>query len=212
MRQGASHEDVYCRLGPIAFATRCGTRACCRSPRGRGRSCSAQLLSHFAAGELGGVYIGLNGGYGLGSSNWSNTLGSTATFATNGGVLGGTLGMNYAGFGDWVLLGLEGDFDWSGATGSAGCSVLGPTVLGAGATCQTRIDWLTTFRLRAGYLGFTSSFTRPPEARQVTFGSAVAPPALTTIQRPRSAGRQALGSNTSLTTRSAPSSNISIST
>jgi outer membrane immunogenic protein len=24
-------------------------------------------------------------------------------------------------------------------------------VLGAGATCQTRIDWLTTFRLRAGY-------------------------------------------------------------
>ena len=29
----------------------------------------------------GGVYIGLNGGYGLGSSNWSNTLGSTGTFA-----------------------------------------------------------------------------------------------------------------------------------
>jgi outer membrane immunogenic protein len=99
----------------------------------------------------GGVYIGLNGGYGLGSSNWSNTLGSTGTFATNGGVLGGTLGINYAGFGDWVLLGLEGDFDWSGATGSAGCSVLGPMVLGASATCQTRIDWLTTFRLRAGY-------------------------------------------------------------
>ena len=24
-------------------------------------------------------------------------------------------------------------------------------MLGAGATCQTRIDWLSTFRLRAGY-------------------------------------------------------------
>jgi outer membrane immunogenic protein len=99
----------------------------------------------------GGVYIGLNGGYGLGQSNWSNSLGSTGNFPVNGGVFGGTLGINYAGFGDWVLLGLEGDFDWSGATGSTGCSVLGPDVLGAGATCQTRIDWLSTFRFRAGY-------------------------------------------------------------
>ena len=99
----------------------------------------------------GGVYIGLNGGYGLGQSNWSNSLGSTGNFAANGGVFGGTLGINYAGFGDWVLLGFEGDFDWSGAAGSGGCSVLAPDVLGAGATCQTRIDWLSTFRLRAGY-------------------------------------------------------------
>jgi outer membrane immunogenic protein len=99
----------------------------------------------------GGVYIGLNGGYGVGQSNWSNSLGSTGNFAANGGLAGGTLGINYAGFGDWVLLGFEGDFDWSGAAGSAGCSVLGPDVLGAGASCQTRIDWLSTFRLRAGY-------------------------------------------------------------
>ena len=98
----------------------------------------------------GGVYIGLNGGYGRGTSNWSDSLGSTGNFASNGGVFGATLGINYAGFGDWVLLGIEGDFDWSGATGSAGCSVLGPDVLGA-ASCQTRIDWLSTFRLRAGY-------------------------------------------------------------
>ena len=98
----------------------------------------------------GGVYIGLNGGYGLGKSNWSNSKGSTGNFAANGGVVGGTLGINYAGFGDWVLLGIEGDFDWSGATGSGGCSNLG-AALGANATCQTRIDWLTTFRLRAGY-------------------------------------------------------------
>jgi outer membrane immunogenic protein len=98
----------------------------------------------------GGVYIGLNGGYGFGQSNWSNSLGSTGDFAVNGGIFGGTLGINYAGFGDWVLVGFEGDFDWSGATGSAGCSVLGAN-LGAGATCQTRIDWLSTFRFRAGY-------------------------------------------------------------
>ena len=104
----------------------------------------------------GGVYIGLNGGYGLGQSNWSNSLGSTGNFPANGGVFGGTLGINYAGFGDWVLLGFEGDFDWSGASGSAGCSGLDAgagemPVLPAGSTCQTRIDWLSTFRLRAGY-------------------------------------------------------------
>ena len=73
----------------------------------------------------GGVYIGLNGGYGIGRSDWTDASGTTGTFAANGGVAGGTLGINYAGFGDWVLLGFEGDFDWSGATGSAGCTALG---------------------------------------------------------------------------------------
>jgi outer membrane immunogenic protein len=70
--------------------------------------------------------------------------------AANGGVAGGTLGVNYAGFGDWVLLGLEGDFDWSGARGNASCTTLGGG-LGPGANCQTKISWLSTFRLRAGY-------------------------------------------------------------
>jgi outer membrane immunogenic protein len=96
----------------------------------------------------GGVYIGLNGGYGLGQSVWNNSFGSTGAFAVDGGVFGGTLGINYAGFGDWVLLGLEGDFDWSGATGSGNCSIV---VAFPGSTCQTRIDWLSTFRFRAGY-------------------------------------------------------------
>jgi outer membrane immunogenic protein len=104
----------------------------------------------------GGVYIGLNGGYGLGQSTWSNTLNSI-NFPTSGGIFGATLGINYAGFGDWVLLGIEGDFDWSGATGSRGCSALDATLpgepvqLGPNSTCQTKIDWLSTFRLRAGY-------------------------------------------------------------
>jgi outer membrane immunogenic protein len=44
-------------------------------------------------------------------------------------------------------LGLEGDFDWSGTTGSSGCAALGVGVV----TCQTKIDLLSTFRLRAGY-------------------------------------------------------------
>jgi outer membrane immunogenic protein len=97
----------------------------------------------------GGVYIGLNGGYGMGTSNWSNNLGSTGNFAVNGGLFGGTLGVNYAGFGDWVLLGFEGDFDWAGTTGTTNnCASIGEAL---GASCTTKIDWLATFRFRAGY-------------------------------------------------------------
>ena len=158
----------------------------------------------------GGVDIGLNGGYGLGQSNWSNSLGSTGNFAANGGVFGGTLGINYAGFGDWVLLGFEGDFDWSGATGSAGCSVLGPDVLGAGATCQTRIDWLSTFRFRAGYTWSHFLFYATAGGAAGDFGSA--PRALTTIRRHRSVGRRGPASNTSSPMRSVSNSNISTST
>ena len=154
----------------------------------------------------GGVYIGLNGGYGLGRSNWNDSLGSTGNFAVNGGVFGGTLGINYAGFGDWVLLGLEGDFDWSGANGSGGCTVLGPAVLLANATCQTKIDWLTTFRLRAGYT-WSHFFMRPQAAQPAISGSARNPQAPATIRQRRSAGRRARASNTSSPTRSAPRSN-----
>jgi outer membrane immunogenic protein len=96
----------------------------------------------------GGVYIGLNGGYGVGRSDWTNSFGTTGTFPTNGPLLGATLGINYAGFGDWVLLGFEGDFDWSNTKGSANCAAL---LEPAGTTCQTKVDWLSTFRLRAGY-------------------------------------------------------------
>jgi outer membrane immunogenic protein len=97
----------------------------------------------------GGVYIGLNGGYAMGRSDWSDPFGSTGNFNVNGGLFGGTLGINYAGFGDWVLLGFEGDFDWSGTKGSANnCALVGEPL---GTTCTTNFDWLATFRLRAGY-------------------------------------------------------------
>jgi outer membrane immunogenic protein len=95
----------------------------------------------------GGLYLGVNGGYGIGRSDWIDALGTTGLFAVNGPVVGGTAGINYAGFGDRLLVGIEGDFDWSGATGSTGCAALG----GAAVTCQTRIDLLSTFRLRVGY-------------------------------------------------------------
>ena len=43
----------------------------------------------------GGVYVGLNGGYGFGSSQWSQGLILTNIFNTDGFLLGGTIGFNY---------------------------------------------------------------------------------------------------------------------
>jgi outer membrane immunogenic protein len=95
-----------------------------------------------------GFYVGVNGGYGFGNSNWSTLpTGPTGTFNVNGGLVGGTAGFNYQ-IGQLVL-GLEGDFDWQGLKGSttnAAC-----LVATAGLACNTQTDYLGTIRGRIGY-------------------------------------------------------------
>jgi len=86
-----------------------------------------------------GFYLGLNGGGGWGSSDWT----TAGRFNTSGGVIGGTLGYNYQI--NQAVLGVEGDFDWADINGSvsnAGCPA---------ATCTTGDDWLSTIRGRLGY-------------------------------------------------------------
>ena len=95
----------------------------------------------------GGVYVGLNGGYGLGSSQWTQGLISTNIFTTDGFLLGGTVGFNYPV--SAVLFGVEGDLDWSTLNGSAAnCAVNGA---GAAAACETKNNVLGTVRARMGY-------------------------------------------------------------
>src|SRR5581483_1443687 len=66
----------------------------------------------------GGVYFGINGGYGFGSSKWTTTPGATTgTFNTSGFLVGGTIGANVQ-F-DAFVLGLEGDFDGSWLDGTS---------------------------------------------------------------------------------------------
>ena len=84
-----------------------------------------------------GFYIGINGGGGWGRSDWS---GVGTNVYTSGGLVGGTLGYNWQ-TGPMVF-GLEGDVDWSGIKGSDSCG---------GLSCETRNDWLGTFRGRLGY-------------------------------------------------------------
>src|ERR1700693_320268 len=65
-----------------------------------------------------GFYVGLNGGYGFGKSNWTNSTGTSGDFNINGGLAGGTIGYNMQ-TGAWVW-GLEADIDASWIKGS-GC-------------------------------------------------------------------------------------------
>jgi outer membrane immunogenic protein len=92
----------------------------------------------------GGIYVGINGGYGFGSSNWSSaaTASSTGNFNVQGPVAGGTLGANFQ-TGQFVF-GIEGDGDWSNIKGSAS------TTNAVCPGCQTANTWLATLRARAG--------------------------------------------------------------
>jgi outer membrane immunogenic protein len=103
-----------------------------------------------AAYNWGGGYFGLNGGYGFGQSEWTLAGVSTGSFNVNGFLFGGTLGANFQT--GRLVLGLEGDFDWSGITGSssvAACAAIGAPI---GAACQTKsANWLSTGRGRVGY-------------------------------------------------------------
>src|SRR5579862_4923286 len=62
----------------------------------------------------GGIYFGVNGGYGFGSTDWTISQGSpssTGNFSTTGFVVGPTLGVNFQT--DAFVFGIEGDFDGS---------------------------------------------------------------------------------------------------
>ncbi|HVV60374.1 MAG TPA: outer membrane protein [Pseudolabrys sp.] len=91
-----------------------------------------------------GFYVGINGGYGWGSSKWDFPSVNTKP---SGALVGGTLGYNFQ-TGTWVW-GIEGDWDYSSEKGSVSC-------VGGTATCTTKNDWLATARARLGYAGWNN--------------------------------------------------------
>lgn len=99
-----------------------------------------------------GIYVGVNGGYAFGNSNWTSSLPggpSTGNFNTNGWLAGGTVGANYQFWGGAVL-GVEADWDWANINGtSTAIAACSPAAGGAG--CETKMDWLSTVRGRAGW-------------------------------------------------------------
>jgi outer membrane immunogenic protein len=103
-----------------------------------------------------GVYIGINGGYGFGSSTWTDPLnasgaGNSGSFNVKGGLVGGTLGVNWQA--NAFVFGVETDLDWQGLKGTTSNAFCGAPVTAAGVTglsCQTESNWIGTVRGRLG--------------------------------------------------------------
>jgi outer membrane immunogenic protein len=93
-----------------------------------------------------GTYIGLNAGYGRGTSRQSVFNDPTATtgdYDIRGGLAGVTFGGNWQG--GHVVLGFESDVDWAHINRDF------QTPVCAAGICFTHTKWLSTERLRAGW-------------------------------------------------------------
>ena len=104
-----------------------------RPPVGKAQMVSAPLFN------WSGLYYGVSGGYGWGSSRHNDPAGS-GSFDVDGWMLGGTAGYNWQS--GPMVFGLEGDLSWTNMEGR-GTSAVGPIT--------TELNWLGTGRARAGY-------------------------------------------------------------
>lgn len=89
-----------------------------------------------------GFYIGGNAGAGLSSSSWSDPFsGANNTFRSGVGFLGGgQIGANYQL--NVLVLGVEGDVNWTGLKGSGADSI--------GDTLNTNTNWTSSVTGRVG--------------------------------------------------------------
>lgn len=95
-----------------------------------------------------GFYLGVNGGYG-----WGTTSGSilptffAGNYDINGGLFGGQIGYNYQFPASHFVLGIEADWDWADIKGSQSIGPPAPP----GTTDSLKVKDLGTVRGRIGY-------------------------------------------------------------
>ena len=122
----------------------------------------------------GGGYVGINGGYAFGQSEWSDPFNPSGTsssghFNVNGGLVGVTMGVSGQ-WGGWVF-GVEGDFDWQGLSGSSNSAFctsifLSPAALSpaGGLSCKTQSNWIGRCERAPAMRGIACSSTAPSAA------------------------------------------------
>jgi outer membrane immunogenic protein len=109
-----------------------------------------------------GWYAGLNAGYGLAEDPFSQTIAEpgvvtessslNSRVTPNGGIAGGQVGYNYQS--GHTVVGVEGDFQWSGQRDTAGCGIECISGGGIAATLGSaaqNIKWFGTARGRLGW-------------------------------------------------------------
>ena len=102
-----------------------------------------------------GFYLGIEGGGGWADTRHTNPLNgiNSGDVSINGGLFGGTYGYNLQ-LGSWVL-GIEGDFSWSGIKKNFDDSIPDQffcTIPDSPLKCVTNLRWLGTDRARLGYV------------------------------------------------------------
>jgi len=106
-----------------------------------------------------GLYVGIDGGYGFGNDPFSQTVvqpgGTLASFeksvvAPKGGFFGGQMGYNWQ-VGS-IVLGVEGDAQWSGQRDKA-CGLVCEAAVNAveSTTVEQKLKWFATARGRLGW-------------------------------------------------------------
>ena len=90
-----------------------------------------------------GFYVGLNTGYGWGTSDWNSSV-TAGSSSPSGGLFGGTIGFN--GQSGAFVYGVEGDVagNWMRASNSVGTGI-------CIAGCGVQTSWFATARGRIGY-------------------------------------------------------------
>jgi outer membrane immunogenic protein len=100
-----------------------------------------------------GIYVGANAGYGFGKQDplglFSNDF-TAFNYTLSGGIIGGTLGAQIQS--GHVVMGLEGDVDWTSMTGTGSGTVTKLGILQPGiATISSKVSVIDTLRTRVGY-------------------------------------------------------------
>ena len=132
---------ILAGIGALAVVMTMGAANAADLPRRQAMPAKAPIYT--AAYNWTGLYLGINGGGGWGTSEWNNAAGTTGSFDMDGFVVGGTIGYNWQM--NQLVFGLEGDLDWSNIRGSTSSGIC------VGGSCETSNSWLGTARGRVGY-------------------------------------------------------------
>jgi outer membrane immunogenic protein len=99
-----------------------------------------------------GIYIGANAGYGSGRQDplglFSNDF-TAFNYTLSGGMIGGTFGAQIQS--GHVVMGVEGDIDWTSMRGTGSGPVVKLGVLQGSATISSTVSVIDTLRTRVGY-------------------------------------------------------------